>query len=268
MEVPHELVQAAIRTAHERGMGVADLPIAEIAAAAGISRSTLLRRLGGTRRTLDEAVRSAGVDPGGRPPVRDRAVVAAATLIGEHGLAAATLEAVAAAAECSLPSLHAVFDGRDGLLAAVFERYTPVADLEAVLADTPDNPEETVRLIYRTFVDGFSREPQVFPAVLADALARPTGPGRDLWMRKGLPRLVGSVGAWLTAEVAAGRFKPLPLPIMAHLLMAPLGTHLLVRPALASFFGPALPSVDEAVDSFAQAFLAAVTADGVHSDAL
>jgi hypothetical protein len=32
-----------------------------------MSRSTLLRRLGDSRAALDEAVRAAGVDPGGQP---------------------------------------------------------------------------------------------------------------------------------------------------------------------------------------------------------
>ncbi|MFJ2967594.1 TetR/AcrR family transcriptional regulator [Streptomyces collinus] len=213
MEVPDDLVSAAIRTAHERGVHVADVPVAQIAEVAGISR------------TLDEAVRAAGIDPRERPPVRDRAVGAAASLIAAHGLAAVTLEAVATAVECSIPSLHAVFDGRDGLLAAVFERYTPVVDLEVLLAEPPESVEQTVRTIYRTFVDGFSHEPQVFHAVLPDALACPMGPGCEIRMRAALPRLIGSVGMWLAAEAQTGRFKLLPLPIMAHLLIGPLATH-------------------------------------------
>ncbi len=113
------LVQVAIRTAEARGEDVADLPLTVLAAAAGVSRSPLVRRLGGSRRALDEAVLAAGVDPGGRPPVRRRAVDAAAQLIAEPGLAAATLEAVAAGAGCPLHSLYAAFGGRDGLLGAV-----------------------------------------------------------------------------------------------------------------------------------------------------
>jgi AcrR family transcriptional regulator len=65
-----DLVAAAVRTAERLGKDVADVPVAAIAAEAGVSRSTLLRRLGGTRAALDQAVRAAGVDPGGQPPVR------------------------------------------------------------------------------------------------------------------------------------------------------------------------------------------------------
>ena len=75
--VAEELVQAALRAAEKRGKDVADVPVLAIAREAGMSRSTLLRRLGGTRAALDEAVRAAGVDPGGQAPVRARALNAA-----------------------------------------------------------------------------------------------------------------------------------------------------------------------------------------------
>src|ERR671938_1917802 len=94
LTVPDELVQAALRAADELGRDVAEVPTAAIADRAGMSRSTLLRRLGGSRAALHEAVRAAGIDPGGRS-VRVRAIHAAAVLISEAGLAAATLEAIA-----------------------------------------------------------------------------------------------------------------------------------------------------------------------------
>ena len=55
-EIPAELVSAAIGEAERRGEEVADVPLSALASAAGISRSTLLRRIGGSRRVLDEAV--------------------------------------------------------------------------------------------------------------------------------------------------------------------------------------------------------------------
>jgi AcrR family transcriptional regulator len=260
MDVPDDLVKTAIRVARERGVDVADVPLSALAEAAGVSRSTLVRRLRGTRRTLDEAVRAAGVDPGGLP-VRDRAIAAAATLIGEHGLAAVTLEAVAAQAGCSLPSLHAIFQGRDGLLTAVFHRYMPLDDLGRLMADPPGTAEDTVRAILRTIISGFFQERGVFPAILADVLARPSGPGRDIWSRTALPVLIGSVGAWLSEQVRAGRFKPLPLPILAQLLLGPIATHMLLRPTLAPVFEPETLTPDEIVDTFADAFLAAVAVE-------
>ncbi len=153
--VPADLVAAAIRAAEQRGEDMADVPLIALARAAGVSRSTLLRRIGGSRRALDDAVRAAGVDPGGRRPVRDRAVEAAAQLISERGLAAATLEAVAEAAECSVHSLYATFGGRDELLGAIYERYSPLRDLEGLVAEPEADLEATVRAMYRALALSF-----------------------------------------------------------------------------------------------------------------
>ncbi len=84
-EVPTEVVEAALRAAETLGRDVADVPLVAIAREAGMSRSTLVRRLNGSRQLLDDAVRAAGVEPGGRPPVRERAVQAAASLISDRG---------------------------------------------------------------------------------------------------------------------------------------------------------------------------------------
>jgi AcrR family transcriptional regulator len=258
MGVPDELVAAAVAVAERRGRDVRDVPLTAIAAAAGISRSTLVRRIGGSRQALDEAVRAAGVDPGGRPPVRERAIDAAAELISEHGLSAVTLEAIASAAGCSLPSLHAAFGGRDGLLTAIFVRYSPILELEALMADRPESVEQTVRGIYRALITAFQRERTVLPALMADVFGRPDGPGRRV-LAANFPRVLGTVGAWLSDEMGAGRIRRLPLPLVAQLLLGPMAFHMLTRPALAPLFGPSFPTVEQAADVFAEAFLRATT---------
>ncbi|ROO86793.1 hypothetical protein EDD29_4374 [Actinocorallia herbida] len=79
--VPAEMVAAALAAARRLRKDVADVPTREIAKEAGISRSTLVRRIGGGRRALDDAVSATGVDPGGQWPVRERALEAGARLI-------------------------------------------------------------------------------------------------------------------------------------------------------------------------------------------
>ncbi len=263
--VPSDIVTAAVAAARERGRDVAEVPLAAIAAAAGISRSTLLRRVGGSRSALDEAVREAGVDPGGRPPVRERAIEAAAYLIGEHGLGAVTLDAVADTAECSLPSLHTVFGGRDGLLTAIFDRYSPVLDLEKLAANPPERVEDTVCAIYRALIAAFGREPRVLPALFADVFSRPDGPGSRM-LQANFPRLLGSIGDLLMSEVRAGRLRPLPLLLLAQLMIGPLAMHMLTRPTLETVLGPDLPAVEEACEVFADAFLRAVEVSETDTD--
>ncbi|MFI7103458.1 TetR/AcrR family transcriptional regulator [Streptomyces sp. NPDC050161] len=257
-EQMRDLVAAALAAARERGRDVADVPLTAIATAAGVSRSTLLRRLGGSRGPLDEAVRRAGVDPGGRRPVRERAIEAAAQLVAERGLGAMTLDAVAERAACSLPSLHTVFDGRDGLLGAVYERYGPLPDLEALAADPPERLEDTVQGLYRAVITAFNREPRVLPAIFADLFSRPDGPAARA-MRAYVPRLLDSLARLLLPHVEAGRMRPLPLPVLVQLLLGPMVTHLLLRPVLEPVRGAELPPVNEVCELFTEAYLRAVT---------
>jgi AcrR family transcriptional regulator len=257
--VPAHVIQATLRSAERLGRDVADVPIVVIAHALGVSRSTLLRQLGGSRRALDDAVRDFGVDPGGRPPVRLRAVEAAAALISAGGVASATLEAIAAHADCSVHSLYAVFGGRDGLLQVVYDRYIPSLDMEGVLTGSSTAElTETVRDIYHALAKLYLREPRVLPAVLAETLARPAGSGAGVLIEHGALRMVAVLGRWIDGEVAGGRIRDLPRALLIQQLISPMSVHAIMRPGLVNFPHVALPDLHECCDVFADAFARAV----------
>jgi AcrR family transcriptional regulator len=257
-EVSAEIVDAALRAAETLGRDVADVPLVAIAREAGMSRSTLIRRLNGSRQLLDDAVRAAGVEPGGRPPVRERAVEAAALLISDRGVANVTLEAVAGQADCSVHSLYAVFGGRDELLRNVFERYGPILDLEEMVSDPDAELSETVHRIYQLLAKTFSTEPRVIPAMLAEGLARPTGPTALAVLQYFVPRMLAGVGQWLAGEIAAGRIRDLPVPLLIQQMLAPVVIHTMVRPAADIIPEVDMPPLDEACTVFADNFLRAV----------
>lgn len=256
--IPADLIDAALRAAERLGKDVADVPVLAIAQEAGVSRSTLLRRIGGSRQALDDAVRAAGVDPGGQRPVRERAIEAGAHLLGEQGLAALTLEAVAAKAGCSVHSLYAAFGGRDELLYAIFEAYGPIVNIEKVISGPHGGLRETVHKIYRLLVEALNREPRVLPAMLAATLSRPNEPSLRAFMQRFVPRMLAGVGAWLAEEVSAGRIRDLPLPLLLQQLAAPVVMHFVTRPALQDAPGLDLPDPEEVCRVFAEAFLRAV----------
>lgn len=251
-------MNAALSAAREHGRDVSEVPLDAIAEAAGISRSTLLRRIGGRRGALDDAVRRAGIDPGARRPVRERAIEAAAHLIAERGLAVTTLESVAEAGDCSVPSLHSIFRGRDGLLAAVFDRYSPIDELEVIAADPPEGLPAIVYRIHHAMATAFGREPRVLPALFADAFARDAGPGREAF-RHAAPRLAAAITSLLGPHLRASAVESTPFPLVVQLVLGPIVAHMLLRPALISALGDrALPSIDDACETFSDAFLRAI----------
>lgn len=257
--VGEDLVQAALRAARALGKDVADVPVIAIAREAGISRSTLIRRLGGTRDTLDAAVRATGVDTGGQAPVRTRALDAAAALIEDHGLASATLEAIAIHAQCSVHSLYAVFGGRDELLRALFERHSPLLAIEDFFDHDLGDLPTTVHRLYTMLTRTLDGEPRVAPALLAEALARPDSPAIQNLLSHNAPRLLGSLGAWLRGEVQAGRIRDVPLPLLLQQLIAPVVIHMLMRPTMPAIPGIEVPDLDTVCDTFTETFLRAVT---------
>jgi len=248
------LVTAAIRAAEQRGKDVADVPLSAIAQAAGVSRSTLVRRLNGSRQALDEAVRAAGIDPGGRP-VRVRAIEAGASLISERGLANVTLESVAEAADCSVHSLYAVFGARDELFAAIYEQYSPLNDLLKLGTDPSEALEHAVAGFYRTMAARLTSEPKVAAAMLSDLLGNPNGLAARIFARY-FPLARAAVGGWLERHVRAGRIRNLPIPLLLQQLLGPLLAHL--------FMGPAMtrqPDLEAACSVFTSTFLRAVGTD-------
>jgi AcrR family transcriptional regulator len=258
LPLAEELVQAALRAAEKRGKDVADVPVRAIAREAGISRSTLLRRLGGTRAALDEAVRAAGVDPGGQVPVRTRALNAAAALISESGLAAVTLEAIATRADCAVHSLYMAFGSRDELLRIVFERHSPIPDFEDALDIATDDLSATVRSLYQALAAALGREPRVAPAILAEVFARPASPTVQTLTQHAAPRMLDVLGSWLNVQVRQGRIRDLPMQLLIQQLMGPMVMHMLARPALSTVAVVELPDLDTVCTVLAANFVRAM----------
>jgi AcrR family transcriptional regulator len=252
------IVQAAIAEAKATGTPVAELSLDRIARRAGVSRSTVYRRVR-TRRALDDAVRQAGGDPGSRIGVRERAIVAATDLIVADGVAALTVEAVTRRVGCAATSVYAAFGDREGLLAAVFDRHAPLPVVEDLLAAAPrpfDDFESGVRAIYTAVFDSVADDTGVLQALFAEILAKPNGIGMQFFRERILPRITSTVGAWLNEQIHAGRCADLPLTLLIPLLIAPISVHLLARPRLTTA-GQAVPDRQTVIEAMTSAFCGA-----------
>ncbi len=253
------IVAAAIAEGEASGMPIADLSLDRIARRAGVSRSTMFRRVR-SREALEDAVRAAGVDPGRRENVRDRAVTAATALIVERGVGALTVEEVARRISCATTSIHTQFGGREGLLTAVFERHAPLPLVEEILS-ARTQPFETfeagARVVYTAVFDALDSDVGVMEALVAEALARPSGDVMRLARERIVPRILAAVGRWLTGEVEAGRCTPMPVSLLLPQLIAPISVHMLARKHLVAA-GIQVPDRRAVIDTATSAFCRAV----------
>jgi AcrR family transcriptional regulator len=254
------IVQAAMSEAAATGTPVANLSLDRIARRAGLSRSTVYRRVG-ARRALDDAVREAGGDPGIRVGVRERAITAATELIVADGVAALTVEAVTRRVGCAATSVYAAFGDREGLLAAVFERHATLPVVERMLATDPQrfaDFESGVRAIYTAVFDTVVDDTAVLQALFAEILAKPNGIGMRFFREQILPRITATVGAWLKQQIRAGQCADLPLSLLIPLLIAPISVHILARRPLTAA-GEPVPDRHAVIEAMTAAFTNAAT---------
>lgn len=253
------VVAAAIAEAEQSGTPVAELSLDRIAARAGMSRSTIFRRIR-SRQALDDAVREAGVDPGRRVSVRDRAIAAAAELIVAEGVGALTVEEVARRVGCAVTSVHTQFDGRDGLLGAVFERHAPLPTVERMFTADPQRFADLaggVRTIYTVIMDLADTDVGVIEALFAEVLAKPNGAVMRLARERILPRIGATIGGWLATQIHAGRCANIPPSVLLPLFVAPVSVHLMARRRLVAA-GERVPDRDSVVETLTDAFCRAV----------
>ncbi|MCK2216277.1 TetR/AcrR family transcriptional regulator [Actinomadura sp. ATCC 31491] len=201
---------ARVLRSHLAGTGAeyGELSLEDIAAVLGISRSTLIRRIG-HRRHLDEILARHGAGTS-RRSAGDRAVRAAARLYGELGVGEVTLEMVAAEAGCTVQAIQGQLGGRDGLLAAVFDRYSPMPGVAEVLAEPPADLERGARLLYAQVLDALLGEGRVMAAMFAEIASRPAGALAAHVRQRYAPRFAGLMTGWLRGYVDSGVVRDLP----------------------------------------------------------
>jgi AcrR family transcriptional regulator len=256
------IVQAAMAEARETGTPVAELSLDQIARRAGISRSTIYRRVR-NRQSLDDAVRKEGGDPGSRIGVADRAIAAATEVMIADGVAAMTVDGVARRVGCSVSAVHTAFGGREGLLAAVFERHAPLPAVVQLMAEKPERFKELesgVRAIYTVVFDTLTEQQGgtgVLEALFAEILAKPNGVGAQLFSERVVPRIITNIGGWLTDQIRAGHCADLPHSLLVPLLISPISVHLIARSRLTAA-GVAVPDRQTVIDAMTDAFCNAI----------
>ncbi len=227
--------------------------LAEVARAAGVSRSTV-HRVVGSRADLLGAI-----DAGPDPDARARALAAALALLGEAGLAELSMDELAGRAGMSRANLYRLFPGKAALFRELVRTYSPLEPVLEVLRELGDRPPAVVMpaIARRAAAHIQGREGLVRTLLIEITGAAPeTVAGRELAIAEGFAAVVG----YMLGQMQAGRLRPLHPALALQMFIGPVLLHVLTRRLLAGL-GGGMPPLEEAVAELAEGWVRALSVE-------
>jgi AcrR family transcriptional regulator len=245
-----ERILAATRTQFTQGEAPS---LAEIAQAAGISRTTFYRAFA----SREELLHALDLEP--EPESRDRLLAKALEMIGAEGLAALSMEALADAANVSRATVYRVFPGKAALFREVVKAYAPfepIATLVEQQADWP--PEEVMPQVAQVFVDVLATRPGVFRTLAFEVSSQQAETEEAVLFV--LAQSIGSLLDYLNRQVQLGTVRPVAPLVALQAFLGPLVIHLMTRALAERALGITL-SLDEVVSQLVDFWLRAMKPD-------
>lgn len=128
----------------------ADFTMKQLAAATGVSRASLYRRVGGKQALLDRLAAEEAMDAGqwAARDVHSAILQAARTLFGRYGLVRPTMEQIAQEAGVGVATVYRHFGDKAGLVRAFAETFTPQQEIQdATLHSTSNVEADLVQIV-------------------------------------------------------------------------------------------------------------------------
>ncbi|HEX4559238.1 MAG TPA: TetR family transcriptional regulator [Mycobacterium sp.] len=222
----------------------------QFAATADVAVSTLYRLFGSRQALLHEA----GCAP--QPTARQRVLDAALDQVGRAGLAALSMDDLAATAGVSRATLYRLFPGKSALfgeLIRAFSPWEPVADVIDAMSDGP--PEEVMPAVARAIANAMHGRVGLLLRMVSELIQGDpdTAEGMRRSMARGLRELID----YLNDQMHAGRLRQMHPITAIQLLAGPIVVHLFTRPLAEPLIGFD-QSQSELLDETVQAWLRAM----------
>ncbi|HEX8024674.1 MAG TPA: helix-turn-helix domain-containing protein [Candidatus Limnocylindrales bacterium] len=197
--------------------------LADIAVETGVSRATVYRYF----TSRDELLRALDLEP--HPGTEERILAAAAELVGRDGLRTLSMDELAEQAGVSRASVYRLFPGKTALFAALVTAYSPFAIVEETLNRLGDRPpEEVLPAVARNAATAMAPRIGIARTLLFEVTAGE--PEAVAAVEPAIRQLLGTLGRYLAAQMAAGRIRRMHPLLAAQLLIGPVFFHLLTRP--------------------------------------
>jgi AcrR family transcriptional regulator len=221
--------------------------VEEIAAAAGVSRTTFYRAFP-SRAQLLQAI---AVQPG--PNTRGRVLEASIRMLRTQSLDELSMDALASEAEVSRANLYRLFPGKSALFKAILLAYSPFEPVMAVFARAADRPpEEVIPEIVLTAYRTVAGHTGIVRTLLLEVTSM-TPDVAQAFAETGL-RAFATFAQYLAGEMAAGRLRRMHPMVAVQSLVGGVMFHMLAGPVMSQATVD-VPAGEDVVLQFANLWL-------------
>jgi AcrR family transcriptional regulator len=231
--------------------------VGQVATAAGVSRTSFYRAFDSRRALLD----ALEVEP--ETGTRDRILEAALDMVGAVGLTALSMDELAANAAVSRATLYRLFPGKPALFTGILQTYSPLEPVSRLVRAIQDQPPEIVmpeiaRAILRSVYGSGAPRVGLLRAIILEVSS--LGPDAELAARELVTTILGSVGAYVITQMAAGRLRMMHPLLALQSFVGPIFFHVLARQLAERMAGFDIDA-EEAVAVLADSWLRAMRPD-------
>ena len=232
--------------------------MAELAAAAGISRASFYRAFESREALLGE------LDLQPEPDASQRVLEAALKLVGAHGLTNLSMDDLASEAGVSRATLYRLFPGKAALFTSLLHEYSPFDPVSKLLETGRNEPPEVLMpeiaiTVYRAFYGAHESRLGILRALFFEisSLSPETAEAaQDL-----IKTMVGALALYLMELMQAGRLRHMHPVLALQSFIGPVFFHLLTRPVAERVLGFDIEG-EQAVRLLAESWLRAMAPEG------